>query len=476
MKDFKQIYIGGRWTAPSSDEQGIVTEAATEEIIGRIPMAGASDAARAVDAAKAAFPRWAGLPPEERALWLDRVSDAVASRCEEIGETISREVGTPIEFSRYAQAGLPAVTFANAAKLARSTTRQPEIVGNSEVTREPVGVVACITPWNFPLNQVASKVANALAAGCTVVLKPSEVAPLSAFLLAEILHEIEFPPGVFNLVSGLGPTVGEALASHPNVDLVSFTGSTRAGVRVAELAARDVKRVTLELGGKSAVVILDDADFSLAAKGALASSFMNNGQTCVAQTRMLVSERRSGELIERVVALCESMTVGNPLDPAVAIGPLISSVQRDRVRAYIQAGTAEGAKLVSGGADAPDSTPRGFFVKPTVFAGVTNQMKIGREEIFGPVLSIMAYRDEEEAVNMANDSDYGLGGGVWSSDVAHARAIARRIRTGQIDINGAPFNPLAPFGGVKRSGVGRELGRYGFDEFFEYKSIQLPTA
>lgn len=476
MKDFKHIYIGGQWTAPSSDERGVVAEAATEEVIGRIPLAEAADVARAVEAARAAFPRWSRLPPEERAQWLDRVSNALAARCDEIGETITREVGTPIEFSRYAQAGLPALTFANAAKLARTFDRAPERVGNSEISREPVGVVACITPWNFPLNQVASKVANALAAGCTVVLKPSEVAPLSAFLLAEVLHELEFPAGVFNLVPGLGPTVGEALVSHPQVDLVSFTGSTRAGVRVAELAARDVKRVTLELGGKSAVVLLDDADFSQAAKGALASTFMNNGQTCVAQTRMLVSQRRSAELIERVVALCEGMTVGDPLDPSVALGPLITSVQRERVRAYIQQGIAEGARMVTGGAEAPAHTSKGFFVKPTVFANVTNLMRIGREEIFGPVLSIMTYRDEEDAIEMANDSDYGLGGGVWSGDVAHARAVAQRIRTGQVDINGAPFNPMAPFGGVKRSGLGRELGRYGLDEFFEYKSIQLPTA
>lgn len=475
MRQQERIYINGQWLMPEGAQSFPVVEAATGAPLGSVPLVPSRYADLAVQAARTAFDGWSATDPGERARLLGLVAQRLQERGGELAELIAREVGTPIAFSQYAQAGLPAFHFANAAQLAANF---PEVqrVGNSEVVREPVGVVACITPWNFPLHQVAAKVAPALAAGCTVVLKPSEVAPLSAFLLAEILDELGFPPGVFNLVSGIGTEIGEALVAHPMVDMVSFTGSTRAGQRVGELAARGIKRVALELGGKSPVIILDDADLELAIPGALGSSFMNNGQTCIAQTRMLVSRRRYAEVADRLVAACEAMAVGNPLDPGVALGPLVSDMQRERVRGYIRKGIAEGAKLLTGGAEPPNHLPDGFFVKPTVFGDVTNQMTIGREEIFGPVLSLMAYEDEADAIRMANDTDYGLGGGVWSTDLNHARNIARGIRTGQVDINGGPFNPLAPFGGYKRSGVGRELGEYAFHEFLEYKALQFPAA
>jgi acyl-CoA reductase-like NAD-dependent aldehyde dehydrogenase len=336
-----------------------------------------------------------------------------------------------------------------------------------------VGVVGCITPWNFPLHQVVAKVAAAMAAGCTIVLKPSEVAPLTAFILAEIAHEAGLPAGVFNLVSGLGTVVGEALASHPDVDMISFTGSTRAGKRVSELAAQTVKRVALELGGKSANIILDDADLEKAVQGGVANCYFNSGQTCSAHTRMLVPRSRHDEAVKLAKAAAESFTVGDPRVGKVKLGPLISDVQRERVRGYIKKGIEEGATLVTGGAEPPDGLDRGYFVKPTVFANVRNDMTIAREEIFGPVLSIIPYEDEDDAVRIANDTPYGLAGGVWSSDPERAKRVARRLRTGQVDINGGSFNPFAPFGGYKQSGNGRELGRYGFEEFLETKSLQL---
>ncbi len=475
MRQQEHIYINGQWVMPEGAQAHPVVEAATGAPLGSVPLVPSRYADLAVQAARAAFDGWAATDPAERARLLGLVAQRLQERGEELAQLISREVGTPIAFSQFAQAGLPAFNFAHAAQLA---TNFPAVqrLGNSEVVREPVGVVACITPWNFPLHQITAKVAPALAAGCTVVLKPSEVAPLSAFLLAEIFHELNFPAGVFNLVSGTGTAIGEAMVSHPMVDMVSFTGSTRAGQLVGELAARSIKRVALELGGKSPVVILDDADLDLAIPGALSSSFMNNGQTCIAQTRMLVSRQRYAEVSDRLVAACEAMVIGNPLDSKVTLGPLVSDIQRERVRGYILKGRVEGAKLLVGGVEPPDDVPDGFFVKPTVFGSVTNQMTIGREEIFGPVLSLMVYEDEADAIRQANDTEYGLGGGVWSADLDHARKIAHGIRTGMVDINGGPFNPLAPFGGYKRSGVGRELGEYAFHEFLEYKALQFPAA
>jgi acyl-CoA reductase-like NAD-dependent aldehyde dehydrogenase len=346
-------------------------------------------------------------------------------------------------------------------------------LGNSLIVREPVGVVGAITPWNYPLHQVSAKVAPAMVAGCTVVLKPSEVTPLSAFVLAEIFDEAGVPPGVLNLVTGYGPVVGEAIAAHRDVDMVSFTGSTRAGRRVSEVAAANVKKVALELGGKSPNVILDDADLEAAVLNGIQKCYLNSGQTCSALTRMLVP-RHKLELAEQIAAAAVAQTrLGDPLDEATQLGPVVSEVQRERVRGYIRKGIEEGAKLVVGGAEPPEGLERGYYVQPTVFSEVTPEMTIAQEEIFGPVLVIQPYEDEDDAVRIANDTEYGLAAGVYSADEEHAKAVARRLRAGQVEINGAAFNPLAPFGGYKRSGHGRELGPYGIEEFVVLKSMQL---
>jgi betaine-aldehyde dehydrogenase len=349
-----------------------------------------------------------------------------------------------------------------------------EQIGNSLVVKEAAGVVAAITPWNYPLYQIIAKVAPALAAGCTVVLKPSEVTPLNAFLLADVIDWVGLPAGVFNLVSGSGSLVGERLAGHEEVDLVSFTGSTRAGKRVAELAAAGVKRVALELGGKSPSLILDDADLAKAVKGTVASCYLNSGQTCNAWTRMLVPEERYEEAAQLAVTAAVKFIPGDPWDEKTRLGPLVSKRQHERVKEFIQSGIQEGAELLLGGADAPEGLERGYFVSPTVFGRVTAGMTIAREEVFGPVLSIQTYRGEDEGVALANDTVYGLAAGVWSGDAGRAMAVARRLRAGQVDINGAPYNTEAPFGGYRQSGYGREMGRYGLEEFLEVKAIQLP--
>jgi acyl-CoA reductase-like NAD-dependent aldehyde dehydrogenase len=346
-------------------------------------------------------------------------------------------------------------------------------VGNSLVVREPIGVVGCITPWNYPLHQIAAKVAPALAAGCTVVVKPSEVAPLNAFVLADIFDAVGVPAGVFNLVTGYGPIVGEAIAAHRDVDMVSFTGSTRAGKRVSEVAAGTVKRVALELGGKSANVILSDADLAKAVPDGVGKCFLNSGQTCSALTRMLVPRDKLAEVEELARTAAGTYAPGDPFDASSRIGPLVSAVQRDRVRSYIDKGVGEGARLVVGGTEAPEGLDTGYFVTPTVFSDVTRDMTIAREEIFGPVLVIIPYDTEDEAVDIANDTDYGLAGGVWSGDADHAKSVARRLRTGQVEVNGGGFNPMAPFGGYKQSGNGREFGSFGLEEFLEVKSLQL---
>jgi acyl-CoA reductase-like NAD-dependent aldehyde dehydrogenase len=352
-------------------------------------------------------------------------------------------------------------------------TSWEEEVGNSLIVREPVGVVGAITPWNYPLHQICAKVAPALAAGCTIVVKPSEVAPLNAFLLADVLDELGLPGGTFNLVTGLGPVVGEAMARHPGIDMISFTGSTAAGRRVSEAASATVKRVALELGGKSPNVVLDDAPLEEAITDGVSKCFLNSGQTCSALTRMLVPRERLAEAEQIAKAVAEQFTTGDPFDPGTRLGPLVSDVQRERVRSYIRQGQEEGAKLVAGGADPPEGLERGYFVRPTVFSEVTPEMRIAQEEIFGPVLAIMPYDDEEDAVRIANATIYGLAGGVWSADEERAKRVARRIRTGQVEINGGAFNPLAPFGGYKQSGHGRELGRFGLEEFLQVKSMQL---
>ena len=462
--------VGGEWLRPSSDETIAVVNPYTEGELARVPAGTAADAGRAVEAARAAFPGWAATPPAERAAVLARAAEGLRDRQKPTAELISAEVGSPLKFSLAVQTGLPITVLSSYASLLGDYEFE-ETVGNSLVLREPVGVVGAITPWNYPLHQVVAKVAAALAAGCTVVLKPSEVAPLSAYVLAEVLTDAGLPAGAFNLVTGTGPSVGEALAAHPDVDMVSFTGSTRAGRRVSEVAAATVKRVALELGGKSANVVLPDADLSAAVKVGLANCYINAGQTCTAWTRMLVPAALEAEAVELAVANTPKYAPGDPMAETTRLGPLVSAAQRDRVRGYISRGVEEGATLATGGAEPP--LDRGFFVAPTVFAGVRPDMTIAQEEIFGPVLSILPYADEDEAVEIANRTPYGLAGAVFSADRDHAVAVARRLRTGRVDINGGAFNPVAPFGGYKQSGTGRELGRYGLEEFTEVKSLQL---
>src|SRR3954463_14445778 len=468
-----KLFIGGQWVAPSSAETIDVHNAGNGEVMGRVPAATEKDAEAAVRAARGALESWSATAAEKRAEFLEKISAALKARADELARTIAQEVGMPLKMANRIQAGLPIANFANYARLVKEFPFETR-VGNSLVVREPVGVVGAITPWNYPLHQIALKVAPALAAGCTVVLKPSEVAPFNAFILAEAAQSAGLPSGVFNLVTGFGPVVGEALVKHPEVDMISFTGSTRAGKRISELAAQTVKRVTLELGGKSASVILDDADLAAAVKGMVNGCYLNSGQTCTALTRMLVPDSLYPEAARLAAEAAKGFAVGDPLAESTRLGPLTSQAQLERVRDYIKKGIAEGAELLAGGAEAPEGSPAGgYYVKPTVFGKVKNNMTIAQEEIFGPVLSIIPYRDEEDAVRIANDSPYGLAGAVWSKDDARAQRVARRIRAGQVDVNGGAFNMNAPFGGFKQSGHGREAGVYGLEEFLEYKSLQL---
>ncbi len=473
MTTYDSHYINGAWHKAHNSAVFEVHDSSTEEVMATVPQGTAEEATQAVMAARAAFPAWSALSVEERCVYIDKIVAGLKARTDEMGTAIAREVGMPIKMAKMIQVGGPIFNWGNAAKAARAFHWE-EQVGNSQVVREPIGVVGCITPWNFPLNQITLKVAPALAAGCTVVLKPSEIAPVNAMILADIIHAAGLPAGVFNLVNGLGPVVGEVLASHPEVDMVSFTGSTRAGKRVAELASATVKRVTLELGGKSASVILPDADLAAAVKGTIGACLLNSGQTCSAHTRMLVPAKRFNEVKALVQATIAKFTLGPSLDENSRLGPLVSASQRERVLGFIRQGLEEGAELVAGGPDKP-AFDKGYFVQPTVLRVQPNDT-LAREEIFGPVLVILTYEDEEEAIHIANDTIYGLGGGVWSVDLDHAVAVARQIRTGQVDINGGPFNGNAPFGGYKQSGNGRENGRYGLEEFLEYKAMQFPVA
>ena len=466
-----KIFIGGEWVEPSGADPIEVVNSTTEEAMGTIPGCTPVDVDRAVEAAREAFESWSQTSRETRAGYIAAIAAGLGERAEEIATTIAQELGMPLKLSQIVQVGLPTSQFASTPQLMEEVDWEEEI-GNSRVLREPVGVLGAITPWNYPLNQIACKVAPALAAGCTVVLKPSEVTPLNAFLLTEVIEAAGLPAGVFNLVTGTGPVVGEAIAAHPGVDMVSFTGSTRAGRRVSELAAASVKPVAMELGGKSTNVILDDADLARAVPDGVAKCFLNSGQTCSALTRMLVPREKLAEAEQIATQAAESFTPGDPFEDGTRLGPLVSDVQRERVRGYIQQGIEEGARLLTGGAEPPEGLGTGYFVRPTVFSEVRPDMTIAQEEIFGPVLSIIPYDTEDEAVEIANGTIYGLAGGVWGGDKAHAEAVARKLRAGQVEVNGGGFNPLAPFGGYKQSGIGREAGTFGLEEFLEVKAMQ----
>ena len=476
MHTYDKVYINGKWVAPQGQDNAIeVFDSTNEQVMATIPSCNAQDVDAAAKAAATAFLTWSALDVEERAKYMNRIGDGIAARMDELATAISRETGMTKFLSQMIQVGLPINSFKQAAIVAEKFEYSHEL-GSSLVVREPIGVVGCITPWNYPLHQITAKVAFAMAAGCTVVLKPSEIAPIDAFILAEIIDEIGLPAGVFNLVTGTGPVVGEALAAHPSVDMISFTGSTRAGRRVSQVAAETVKKVALELGGKSANIIcgdLDEATFAKAVSSGVGGAFLNSGQTCLALTRMLVPRSRLAEAETLAGAAATAMVVGDPFEKTTALGPLASAAQRDRVNGYIQKGIDEGAKVVVGGVGVPEGCTTGYYVKPTVFSNVTNSMTIARDEIFGPVLSIIAYDTEEEAIQIANDTVYGLSGAVWAADKDKAIAIARRIRTGQIAVNGGAFNINAPLGGYKQSGIGREYSEYGFEEFLEIKSMQL---
>ena len=467
-----KLYIDGAWVPSTGTGTLEVTNSTTEEVMATVPEGTADDVDLAVKAAKAAFASWSQTSVEERAKYLSRITEGLQARMDDIATTVSQEVGMPKSLSLMIQAGLPMMSFMNTAQVAETYAFE-EQVGNSLVVKEPVGVVGCITPWNYPLHQIAAKVAPALAAGCTVVLKPSEVAPINAFILAEIIDEVGLPAGVFNLVTGVGPVVGAAMSSHPEIDMISFTGSTAAGKAVSKAGADTIKRIALELGGKSPNIILDDADLEKAVTDGVGKAFLNSGQTCSALTRMIVPRSKLAQVEDIATKAAESYTPGDPFGETTRLGPLVSHVQRERVRGYIQKGIDEGAKLLTGGVEAPEGLEQGYFVRPTVFSEVRNDMTIAQEEIFGPVLSIIPYDTEEEAVEIANDSIYGLAGGVWAGDKDKATAVARRLRTGQVEVNGGSFNPMAPFGGYKQSGHGRELGTFGLEEFLETKSMQL---
>ena len=469
MNHYNQIYIDGAWVPSASRTTIPVINPATEEVIADVPAGTAADVGRAVTAARRAFESWSAISLEARVKYLTAVADALAARFDELTELISAEMGMPRQQAAAFQVrGAVAKVAAYTEETRRYAWEEPS--DGAIVVRQPAGVVAAITPWNAPLSIALDKVVPALLAGCAVVLKPSEVTPLNAWVLAEAIHEAGLPPGAFNLVSGEGSAVGEALVSHPDVDMISFTGSTGAGTRIATLAAGRTARVLLEMGGKSANIVLADADLDEALERSVMSCFANSGQICTAPTRLLIDRSQYLDAVARIKAIAEQVTVGDPATN-VDLGPLVSAAQRDRVRGYIKKGIAEGARLVTGGPHPPEGLKQGFFVRPTVFADVATSMAIAQEEIFGPVLCVIAYDDDDDAVRIANDTRYGLSAMVWSSDLGHAHRVARRLRTGAVRINGHKAGPNAPAGGFKQSGIGRTNGRFALDEYVEIQAI-----
>jgi aldehyde dehydrogenase (NAD+) len=471
MIRYEHHYYDGAWQKPTTGDTLDVISSASEDVIGRVPRGTAEDVDRAVKAARRAFEGdWSRSSREERAVWLEKLSAAMKARVPQIAEAIAHEVGTAIGNATRIQAEFPISAIALNAKFLREAKLEEEL-GNSLIIKEPIGVVGCVTPWNYPLHQVVAKIAPAIAAACTVVVKPAELAPLSALMLADAAHEIGLPAGVLNVVCGSGRVVGEAIVGHPDVDMVSFTGSLQAGRRVASLAGEGIKKVCLELGGKSAFVVLDDAPLDKAIPAGVNNCMQNSGQTCSAWTRMIVPRARQNDVIDIAKSQLAKLTVGDPFDAKTKLGPLASANQRETVLGYVEKGKKEGGDLVAGG-DRPAAFAKGYYVEPTIFANVDNRMTIAQDEIFGPVLTIIPYDSDDEAVRIANDSMYGLAGGVWAGTPERALEVARKMRTGQVDINGGRFNMLAPFGGYKKSGIGRELGPLALEEFFQLKAIQ----
>lgn len=465
-----KFYINGQWQSPIGTDQAEITNPATEEVVAKVALGNEQDVDRAVQAARAAFDSWSQTTPEQRAEYLDKVVAGIEARADDLAGAITAEMGMPVLLCKGAQIGNPLFTFKEAAQLARTYQFETEH-GKTRVIREPAGVCSLITPWNFPLNQIAGKVAPALAAGCTMVLKPSELAPLDAFILAEIMDEAGLPPGVFNVIVGSGPVVGEAMAKHPEVDVVSITGSTRAGAAVAVAAAPTIKRVAQELGGKSANIILDDADYSRAVKGGVRLAMFNTGQACNGPTRMLIPRKDQAEIEAIVLKTLAGIKVGNPLDDDTYMGPIANKAQYERVIRFIERGIEEGVTVLAGGIEKPEGCDRGYYVQPTVFTNVSNDMASAREEAFGPVLCLIPYDTEEEAIAIANDNPYGLSSYVQSGDIERARRVGRRIRAGHVELNGARFDQGAPFGGYRQSGNGREHGEWGLEEFLETKAM-----
>lgn len=468
----RPVYVAGKWLDAADRDAIAVTNPATEEVIAHVPRGSAVDADHAVTAARAAHDGWSRTPQAERVAAVEALCKALESRAVQLTDAVVDDVGTPHRIADKLQTHLPLAAVRDFVAAADGI-EEPVRVRNSLVHRSPVGVVAAITPWNYPLLQTVGKVVPALLSGSTVVLKPSEVAPLVPYVLAEAIHEVGLPPGVFNLISGLGPDIGAALVAHREVDMVSFTGSTQGGRAVASAAAQGIKRVSLELGGKSAAAVLPDADLERAVKATVSSCLLNSGQTCLAVTRLVVPRERYADAVELAVAAASRFTPGDPRDPAAKQGPLVSAAQRDRVRGFIDRAVADGARVAVGGSAAPDGLDRGYFVRPTVIADAAPDSEIAQEEVFGPVLVVLSYDDVDDAVRIANGTPYGLSGAVWGPDQDAAVAVARRLRSGQVDVNGGAFNTAAPFGGMKLSGTGREFGRAGLEEYYELQALQL---